>query len=338
MALVFSLPPASSCTIPSRSPSLLPALKPSRLLPTHLFCERISSLQCCWTLRAPVLASSPASPLLSRIKAPTFLTSVAAGASSGFYFSETADDLGFDVEDEEDGEGSPWEEAVVYRRDASVTHLECCTTLERLGMGRLSTELSRSRAAAMGIRLVPNRKGTTAGDAFLSGTPVLVSIDVTRKKRKLKLDGIVRTVITLGCNRCAEPAAESVFSNFSLLLTEEPVEEPEQINMGVIYGEDKSRAASMSEGQEDDDELEIDPDDRLYFPAKEKEIDLSKHIRDIVHVEIAINVVCDAGCKGLCLKCGTNLNKSSCTCSKAGAGQRKEYGPLATLKKKMQQR
>lgn len=51
----------------------------------------------------------------------------------------------------------------------------------------------------MGIRLPPRRAKEVelGGD----GTPVLVSVDVTRRKRRLKLDGIVRTVITLGCNR-----------------------------------------------------------------------------------------------------------------------------------------
>ncbi|ONK78000.1 uncharacterized protein A4U43_C02F13160 [Asparagus officinalis] len=48
----------------------------------------------------------------------------------------------------------------------------------------------------MGIRLPPRRakEAELGGD----GTPVLVSVNVTRR---LKLDGIVRTVITLGCNR-----------------------------------------------------------------------------------------------------------------------------------------
>ncbi|ONK60057.1 uncharacterized protein A4U43_C08F13740 [Asparagus officinalis] len=51
----------------------------------------------------------------------------------------------------------------------------------------------------MGIRLPPRRakEAELGGD----GTLVLVSVNVTRRKRRLKLDGIVRTVITLGCNR-----------------------------------------------------------------------------------------------------------------------------------------
>lgn len=102
-------------------------------------------------------------------------------------------------EDNQDGiedTGSPWEGSVMYKRNASVTHVEYCTTLERLGLGRLSTEVSKRRASAMGLRVTKDVKD------YPDGTPVQVSVDVARKKKKLRLDGIVRTVITLGCNRC----------------------------------------------------------------------------------------------------------------------------------------
>lgn len=102
--------------------------------------------------------------------------------------------IDFDWGDEED-EGCPWEGAIVYRRNPSITHLEYCTTLERLGLGKISSELSRSRAAAMGLRVTKDVKDYT------NGTPVLVSVDITRRKHKLRLDGIIRTVLSLACNR-----------------------------------------------------------------------------------------------------------------------------------------
>ncbi|KAA8544746.1 hypothetical protein F0562_019550 [Nyssa sinensis] len=241
--------------------------------------------------------------------------------------------VNFDWESREQGDvedmGSPWEGAVVYSRNPSISHVEYCTTLERLGLGKLSTETSKSQASVMGLRV------TKAVKDFPLGTPVLISVDVTRKKQKLRLDGIIRTVLTLGCNRCGEPAAECIFSNFSLLLTEEPIEEPDIINMGVIFGEEKLRTCGTSE--DEDDEESIDLDDRLYFPPEEREIDISKHIRDMVHVEITINALCDPRCKGLCLKCGSNLNTGSCNCSKQEVKE-KRYGPLGGLRKQMQQK
>ncbi|KAL2539269.1 Protein of unknown function (DUF177) [Abeliophyllum distichum] len=231
---------------------------------------------------------------------------------------------------EEDDEGCPWEGAIIYKRDPGISHLEYCTTLERLGLGKISSEVSKFRASEMGIRVTKSVKD------YPNGTPVLVSIDVTRKKGNMRLDGIIRTVISLGCNRCGEPAAESVYSNFSLLLSEEPIQEPETINMGVIFGEDKFKSFGTSEDDESDDDALIDPEDRLYFPPEEKFIDISKNIRDLVHIEITINSICDPRCKGLCLRCGTNLNVSSCNC-KTHEVEEKSYGPLGGLKKQMQQ-
>ncbi|CAH1453950.1 unnamed protein product [Lactuca virosa] len=188
----------------------------------------------------------------------------------------------------------------------SIYHIEYCTTLERLGLGHLSTNVSRSRASLMGSRVTKSVKD------YPHRTPVLISMDVTRKKHNLKLDGIIRTVITLGCNSNGGSAADCVFSNFSIVLSEEPIEEPETINMGVIYGQSK---VNGTEEEEDDDLASVDLDDWLYFPPEEKVIDMSKNVRDMVHLEIKINAICDPMCKGLCLKCGQNLNTSSCNCS-----------------------
>ncbi|XP_055805567.1 large ribosomal RNA subunit accumulation protein YCED homolog 1, chloroplastic [Solanum dulcamara] len=235
-----------------------------------------------------------------------------------------------DLEEEDDDDGSPWEGAVVYKRNSSVTHLEYCTTLERLGLGKLSTKVSRSRASVMGLRVTKDVKD------YPDGTPVLISLDVTRKKLKLRLDGIIRTVIALGCNRCGEPAAESIFSNFSLLLSEEPIKEPETLDMGIMFGEDTFKSFGNVEEEMEDNDGWIPLEDQLYFPPEEKVIDISKQIRDLVHIEITISAVCDPKCKGLCLKCGANLNVNRCSCHMQKVGE-KGNGPLGGLKKQMQQ-
>ncbi|OWM74163.1 hypothetical protein CDL15_Pgr008474 [Punica granatum] len=272
-----------------------------------------------------------------RVFRPTRLTASKSSAVASGSQPDTDNALSIDWGEQElDGTeelDSPWGGAIIYRRNSSVSHVEYCTTLERLGLEKLSTDTSKLRASALGLRVTKSVKD------YPLGTPVLISVDVTRRKNKLRLDGIIRTVITLGCNRCGEPAAESVFSNFSILLTNEPIEEPKILSLGTISGEDKSKSSpgfidKVEEG--DADETEIDMDDWLHFPPEEKQIDLSKNIRDLVHLEITLNAVCDPSCKGLCLKCGTNLNTSMCSCSKSDA-RKKSFGPLGNLKKQMQQ-
>jgi len=239
----------------------------------------------------------------------------------------------FDPDDyaaEPESDESPWEGALVYRRDAAVHHLEYASTLERLGLGDLSSHDSRARAAAMGLGTLDQPQTT----------PVLVSLDVARRRGRLRLDGIVRTVITLGCFRCAEPAPQAIFANFSLLLTEDPVDEPDLVDLGTIYEEDIANGASLT-GTRDDDDQDVDWDDRLHFPAGDKEIDISKHIRDIIHLEITMDAVCSPSCKGLCLACGTNLNTSSCNCSNEKQQEPKNVkgrGPLKDLLKPIQKR
>ncbi|XP_061356420.1 large ribosomal RNA subunit accumulation protein YCED homolog 1, chloroplastic [Gastrolobium bilobum] len=244
------------------------------------------------------------------------------------YTEQSTMSLDWDVEEEFEDTESPWEGAVIYKRNASVSHLEYCTTLERLALGKLSTDVSKTRASVMGLRV------TKAVKDYPNGTPVQISIDVTRKKKKLRLDGIIKTVITLLCNRCCMPSAECIFSEFSLLLTEEPIDEPETIDLGVIFGEDKFTTSGNS-GENDNEDALIDLDDQLYFPPEEKQIDISKNIRDRVHLEITMNSVCDPECKGMCLKCGQNFNTGNCNCSKEEVKE-KSFSPFGNLKEQIQ--
>lgn len=243
---------------------------------------------------------------------------------------------GLDGDDDDEDGSSPWEGALVYRRDAAAHHVEYATTLERLGLADLSSSHSRARAAAMGI--LPSTKTKPRDGA--ETTPVLVSVDVTRRRGRLRLDGIVRTVITLGCYRCAEPAPQGIFANFSLLLTEDLVEEPDVVDLGTVYEEDTTKFPSVT-GSQDEDDQDIDWDDRVHFPASEKEVDISKHIRDIIHLEITLDAFCSTSCKGLCLTCGMNFNTGSCSCTEEEELQDKDVkraGTFRNLLKPLQNR
>ncbi|EYU21633.1 hypothetical protein MIMGU_mgv1a018410mg [Erythranthe guttata] len=209
------------------------------------------------------------------------------------------------IGEEDEDEGCPWEGAILYRRNAAVSHLEYCTTLERLGLGKVSSEFSKNRDSEMGLRVVKSVKD------FPDGTPVLISADL----------------------KCDEPAAQSIYSDFSLLLCEEPLQESDTINLGTIFGDEKLKSV---EAEDSDDSL-IDLDDQLYFPPDEKVVDISKNIRDLIHVEITITALCGPNCRGLCLDCGTNLNISKCICGKKKVHEKGYGGPLRDLREQMQQ-
>jgi Large ribosomal RNA subunit accumulation protein YceD len=155
---------------------------------------------------------------------------------------------------------------------------------------------------------------------------------------------LVQTYVFIFSIRCFASAAQPVYSNFSFLLSEAPIAEPSSDNEDTIeemFNEGKTHKNMREmEGTHEDEDRDIEWDDRLHFPAGEREIDISKQVRDIIHLEVNMNVVCSANCKGVCLQCGSNLNLVKCTCvkTKSGGGTRGavgNYGPLKDLKKKM---
>lgn len=224
-------------------------------------------------------------------------------------------------------EGMPIPGTITFRRSATQRHYEYVTNLESLGMEIFSSGLSRSVALSMGFAVAAN------SDA--SSTPTSVSIDVTKEGRDLRLNGIVRTALALICCRCGVPVGERVFGEFSLLLTEKPIVEPTKHRIGVVLGD----GVALPEEEEDLEEvLDLDLDDKLHFPKTEKSIDISKYIRDTVHLEIPILCVCTQSCRGRCIECGKNLNKGTCNCGLKGTKKERQsiWGPLDQLKKQLE--
>lgn len=49
--------------------------------------------------------------------------------------------------------------------------------------------------------------------------------------------------------------------------------------------------------------------------------DLSVSARDAVILELPTRMLCNDTCKGICVKCGCNLNSGNCNCDKNGDGE-----------------
>jgi len=73
----------------------------------------------------------------------------------------------------------------------------------------------------------------------------------------------------------------------------------------------------------------IKPTEEISFiDMKHHEIDLSELIRQEIISSYDMIPVCKKDCKGLCSKCGQNLNKKTCKCDKSGPTNK----PFANLK------
>jgi len=56
----------------------------------------------------------------------------------------------------------------------------------------------------------------------------------------------------------------------------------------------------------------------VHMTEEEESVDLTPDIREAIILALCAHPVCDAGCKGLCPQCGSNLNKQSCDCQQPG--------------------
>ncbi len=68
------------------------------------------------------------------------------------------------------------------------------------------------------------------------------------------------------------------------------------------------------------------------IPRGATEIDVSQEIRDLVLLSLPFQMFCSPDCKGLCPRCGANLNMEACRCAETEADPRWEA--LRVLKQK----
>ena len=69
-------------------------------------------------------------------------------------------------------------------------------------------------------------------------------------------------------------------------------------------------------------ELEIEEEfSNAYLISPDVEIDLLPDVRDAFMAGIPIQLKCSPQCKGLCPKCGKNLNQGSCSCPPTAPAQ-----------------
>lgn len=72
------------------------------------------------------------------------------------------------------------------------------------------------------------------------------------------------------------------------------------------------------------------PNDSEYDFAR-KGYNLQKFLEDCVALSTPRTVRCKADCKGLCLRCGVNLNHGECKCTKTLVGDNNPFGVLQDI-------
>ena len=97
----------------------------------------------------------------------------------------------------------------------------------------------------------------------------------------------------------------------------EPVETPFSSDLTMVF---------VSDGSEVEDE----EGGAYAFEASGSELELSDAVREELILAVNPYVVCEPECKGLCSRCGVNLNEGSCDCTEDEVDPR--WGALRDLK------
>ncbi len=59
-----------------------------------------------------------------------------------------------------------------------------------------------------------------------------------------------------------------------------------------------------------------DSEDERVFPVEADAVDLEEVVRTVFVLNLDSKMLCKPDCKGLCCRCGKNLNEGPCTCQK----------------------
>ncbi len=134
--------------------------------------------------------------------------------------------------------------------------------------------------------------GGEAGDSdFVVASPVTLAFEIYKDKRTFRLVGRMQTTLEVPCSRCLEAMAFPVDAAFDLRY------QPHAANTG-------------------DGEREIEEDDLTTAFYQHDEIDLEQLMREQFYLALPMKPLCREDCQGLCSMCGTNLNKSTCACTR----------------------
>jgi uncharacterized protein len=139
--------------------------------------------------------------------------------------------------------------------------------------------------------------------------PLNIRLKAFRIRELFEVRGSFRTRMRLPCSRCLKDFDTPLASDFELTYTKE------------VPG-------LMDVFEDEDIELRVEEIGMIYF--KGEEINLQQGIQEQVVMAFPLQPLCDKNCKGLCPKCGSNLNRGDCGCKREPVSNK--FAALKNLK------
>lgn len=123
--------------------------------------------------------------------------------------------------------------------------------------------------------------------------PLKISVKAYRIRELYEVEGTYQTSIRISCSRCLKAFDRALTSSFALTYTKELPDTIDALN-------------------EEEVELRVEEIGLLYFRGEE--INLRDGIQEQVVMAFPLRPLCAETCKGLCPKCGADLNQGNCGC------------------------
>ena len=143
-------------------------------------------------------------------------------------------------------------------------------------------------------------------DGIRFDRPIQVQLRASFAGESVRIDGRIASMVCLACSRCLSPFDLNIESEFS----------------ATAVPELPSQASD-----ETPDEMELDPHEMEVIPYNGNSIDLRDEVAQQLIMALPFNPQCTDTCRGLCSRCGANLNSNPCQCTGEDKGN-----PFAVLK------
>jgi uncharacterized protein len=135
--------------------------------------------------------------------------------------------------------------------------------------------------------------------------PVNVDLEIHKRADHLRVLGSIQGLLELACHRCLDPVRHPLNETVDLFLIEE--------------------VRTLSE---EETELELEDLEYEFFDGEVLELD--QLIAEQIFLSLPHKVLCSTECRGLCLRCGANLNTEPCRC--AEGDERSPFAKLEALR------
>jgi uncharacterized protein len=141
--------------------------------------------------------------------------------------------------------------------------------------------------------------------------PVQTRLRVFQVQEMVEVEGESETRGKLSCSRC--------LNDF---------ETPIRAQYALTFVRDLPPVDDDAEGAE----IEISAEEMGLIPFSGEEIDLKEAIQEQVIMAMPIRAVCDESCRGLCPRCGADLNEAQCGCEEQTPEVDRRFAALKNFK------